>query len=518
MTSVSASEYNDGSVPSVQHVMRKTFIVARHEEQRLGTTHLSTNDDDFEWMRIVPHSIESDISSKSPSNDDPDFVEQLLQTSIAIDGGTRSRTRSPTFGPSGQMATSSKSPTTTASFPLHSAMPTEQASAIPTRGEVTIDVNATQVVTTAPPTAASSPFTTADEPTGIPTLRSTEPPTSSINVTASSDESSISLSQVPTISKPTGIPTTSSTAPSELGSSQHNQKHDRDGHVSNNDDETPSYIGEVNGGDDDVLRVDLPRIICDMTLSPRLLQQTLERKHVLVTTMTDMIHDLFDAHLRKPIYDLRNISLTVEVKWNEDENLDPEVRMHAHYRGSSFFSPGTSPTRDDLTDLLVRYFDVDEFTARLMLHWESRGDGSVVVVNSVHFTLEDGTLIQAGIEDEENALPNNAGAPTGQGMQVLLLSGVIGKRVIIPIYQLLFAIGTWKADTSLTPGGLPHTVMACLLALTTFLWPRGDDEEDAIGGASSRSRAAAACRPFSAVTTSNPQFAKLRSRRCRETW
>jgi hypothetical protein len=494
LNSASAYENIDGSVPSIHHDGHKTPFLG---DEGPGTTHSSTSDDDFEWMRIVPHSIDaSDVSrsGESPSNDDPDFVEQLLQTS----GGTRSRTRSPTFGPSRQtMTTSSKTPTQT-SPPWRSAMPTERASAMPTRGEVTaIDVDATQVVTTASPTASSSPIATAGEPAGIPTPRSTESP-AAVNATASSDNSESQISSSHVTVKPTGIPqvvttasptaasspiattgeptgiptprsmepsaavnatassennerpissshdattgkpagivTTSSTSPSDVDSSLNDREHDRDGHESNNDDGTPNNNAEVMGGEeDDVVRVDVPRIICDMTMSPSLFRQTSERNRVLATTMTDTMRDLFDAHLRRASYDLRNISLAVEVKWNEDEYLlDGAARVHAHYRGSVSFSSGPTPTRDDLIKFLVRYFDVYDFADRWMLHAGYRDDdvSSVAAVNSVHFVLEDGTLIRAGgIEYEENELPNDAtDAPTGRGMQVSLLIGVIGKK------------------------------------------------------------------------------------------
>jgi len=404
-TFASVDKIYDGKTRSILNNRRATPVT--HEEVTIN--------DDYEWLRLSTHSFVADISRESPSNDDPDFVDQLLQTSVATDG-TR-LTQSPTFKPSNQLGTS-VSPT---SFPLHSTMPTQQVSSIPTSDEVTIGSNSTQL---------------SDEvvPTQSPTI---------MNVPVSSSKGPTSSSPLTATRTTTGIPTTRLTSPSsshDLGPSQHHQYHEHEASSNN--------TNEAISDNDDVIQVDLPQIICDITTSPSF-YQNLERKHVLLETMTNMMYDLLDTHLPKLVYDLQNISLRVEVKKNKSDNLVPTVRLHAYFRGATFFSSRASPTRDDLITLLLRFFDVDEFSRRLMLPFRTRGvnstDDELVEVNSCYFTLEDGSLIEPGFEYEEKTLPNT-GTLTGLGMQVvLLLSALIGEG---PFLSWPSALDFYKSSPS----------------------------------------------------------------------
>ncbi len=469
-TFASVDKIYDGKTRSILNNRRAPPVT--HEEYAEPESPVTINDD-FEWLRIKTHSFAADISRESPSNDDPDFVDQLLQTSVATDG-TRF-TQSPTFKPSNQFRTS-VSPT---SFQSHSTMPTQQVSSIPTSDEVTIGSNSTQLIdmnvtvssskgptssspltatrlTQSPTFKPSNHFGTSVSPTSfqlhstMPTEQVSSIPTSDevtigSNSTQLTDEFvptqsptimnvTVSSSKGPTLSSPltatrtTGIPTTRLTSPSsfhDLGPSQHHQYHENGSHEASS-----NNTNEAIGSDDDVIQVDLPQIICDITTSPSS-YQNLERKHVLLATMTNMMYDLLDTHLPKLVYDLKNISLKVEVKKNNSDNLVPTVRLHAYFRGATFFSSRASPTRDDLITLLLRYFDVDKFSRRLMLPFRARGVHStadeLIEVNSCYFTLEDGSLIEPGFEYEEKTLPNT-GTLTGLGMQVvLLLSALIGE-------------------------------------------------------------------------------------------
>ena len=414
-TFASVDKIYDGKTRSILNNQRAPPVT--HEEYAEPKSPVTINDD-FEWLRIKTHSFAADISRESPSNDDPDFVDQLLQTSVATDG-TR-LTQSPTFKPSNQLGTS-VSPT---SFQLHSTMPTQQVSSIPTSDEVTIGSNSTQLT---------------DEvvPTQWPTI---------MNVTVSSSKGPTSSSPLTATRTTTGIPTTRLTSPSsshDLGPFQHHQYHENGSHEASS-----NNTNEAIGSDDDVTQVDLPQIICDITTSPSF-YQNLERKHVLLATMTNMMYDLLDTHLPKLVYDLKNISLRVEVKKNKSDNLVPTVRLHAYFRGATFFSSRASPTRDDLITLLLRYFDVDEFSRRLMLPFRTRGVNStaneLIEVNSCYFTFEDGSLIEPGFEYEEKTLPNT-GTLTGLGMQVvLLLSALIGEG---PFLSWPSALDFYKSSPS----------------------------------------------------------------------
>ena len=193
---------------------------------------------------------------------------------------------------------------------------------------------------------------------------------------------------------------------------------------------------------DDAIRVELPRIIADITLSSSL-SEKFEQKHLLLEAMTNMIYDLFGTHLPPSLYDLAGISLSVEVKKNKDDNNteEPTLRIHAYFNGEALFTLRGAPTRSDLITLLVRYFDVDEFNRRLVAPPKDRvllktraGDTGSVKVNSVFFMLEDGTMVSAGsVAYQENKLPTSVtslGQNDNQRMQVaFVLSALIGELV-----------------------------------------------------------------------------------------
>jgi hypothetical protein len=407
-----ADESSEGATPSIHHD-RRNMLMFRDEHPE--PKYLGTIDDNFEWLRVANHSVVSDVSRESPSNDDPDFVDQLLQTSVTIDG-TR-LTQLPTTSP-------------TSSHDLGSSQHHQDHEHGGRDADSDQDGDEDDK-------ANSGENTTQGINEAVPTE---SPPTK--NVTLQSSKSPAPSSSVTTSGKPTGIPTPILTAPSsshDLDSSQHHQDHENGNHAADSD--------EVNGSDDDIIQVDLPRIICDITLSPSHFQH-MERKHVLLVTMTSCIYDLFDTHLPKPLYDLVNVSLKVEVKRDTTENPDTTARLHAYFRGASFFSSRASPTQDNLIDLLVRYFDVDEFNRRLMLPFRTRGAKSptdeLIEVNSVYFTLEDGSLIQSGFNNEESALTlPNTSTHTRLVMQfVLLLATLIGERSLF-LLNPSFLISNW---------------------------------------------------------------------------
>ena len=118
--------------------------------------------------------------------------------------------------------------------------------------------------------------------------------------------------------------------------------------------------------------------------------------------MTDIIYDLIDTNLPKILYDLEGVSLNVEVKINEnnDNNVDDEdapsstmMRLHAYFTGTSSFSLRGAPTSNELTQLLVKYFDVDDFNRQLKVPSKaaraakSRAESISIKVNSVFFAL-----------------------------------------------------------------------------------------------------------------------------------
>ena len=207
------------------------------------------------------------------------------------------------------------------------------------------------------------------------------------------------------------LPTPSPLAPDQASS----------GHQGNEDDIQSIPIEETTTGAetastqdvDNSIRVPLPRIIADITLSSSLVEE-FEQKHILSEAMTNMIYNLFGIYISPSVYDLVGLSLSVDMKQNSNQSdTESTTRIHAYFDGEALFSLSVAPTKSDLITLLIRYFGIDEFNQRLVTSVggqrrlsSDQEDSVVVKVNSVFFTLEDGSLVSAGTTDwEENKLP-----------------------------------------------------------------------------------------------------------------
>lgn len=232
-----------------------------------------------------------------------------------------------------------------------------------------------------------------------------------------------------------------------------------------------------------------------------------------------MIFGLFETHLPKSLYELAGISLNVDVKKNENNDSDTKlVRLHAYFTGSASFSLQGAPTSRDLTTLLVRHFDVDEFNRLLKkapiqaraantrpesvkvnckllaqaiivdyFYLATRFDRLThhypFVSSAVFFTLEDGSLILAGsTRYDENKLPSKAVAPGGEdgsrGIQIMfVVLALIGKLSFVAIVARAYC----NTHTNLIV--LLHlSAMACVLVLIMFLlYSNKRNEEEADG-------------------------------------
>jgi len=187
---------------------------------------------------------------------------------------------------------------------------------------------------------------------------------------------------------------------------------------------------------DESIRIPLPRIIADITLSSSIVEE-FEQKHILSEAMTNMIYNLFGIYISPSLYDLVGISLSVDKKKNSNYVDDAKTtRVHAYFDGEAIFSMIGAPAKSDLITLLIRYFDIDEFNQRLVTsvggrrRLSSDQDSVVVKVNSVFFTLEDGSLVSAGTRDwEENKLPPSSTTLERESqLQVaFVLSALLGK-------------------------------------------------------------------------------------------
>ena len=172
---------------------------------------------------------------------------------------------------------------------------------------------------------------------------------------------------------------------------------------------------DQNTDHNSAISVDTPKIICDISLSSSL-TVNFEQKHVLLVVMTKTIHDIFESHLSKELYDLTGISLSVSTEKNQDDSNSSTIRMHAFFSGTASFSL-FAPTQSELIELLLLHFDVEAFNDRLKLPLRLRilEEEPVVKVNSVFFTLEDGPLVNAGYKStEEFALPAIASSQDGK--------------------------------------------------------------------------------------------------------
>lgn len=198
----------------------------------------------------------------------------------------------------------------------------------------------------------------------------------------------------------------------------------------------------VSEDDSNLIKMDLPLIISDITLCPSLLSK-MKNTYILSSTIRSMIIDLFKTLLMQ---DLVNIWMKVEVELNNETvnsdktNTTTTVRMHAYYDGTAFFPPqSSSPTYDELSSLLAQYFDATEFERRLSLPF-STGSNEVhdcpedmlVDVNSMYITLDDGLLIPLGLAYEEtfSSSTSTAGAmgpssSIGLGSQLIVFLSAI---------------------------------------------------------------------------------------------
>lgn len=506
-----------------------------NEETGEMIVNLKVIDAKFDWMRIEANSIVSKIvrgGDSSFSNDDPDFLDQLFDTSNTNvdeddedDDETKS-TQLPTLSPSKH----SEMSMTPASLPAHSIVPTEQGTTVHTHQHEVNEEDGESITTneveySASPTAHVV-AAVIGKPTGIPTGISNISSVSVTNKTywptysplplhphSTSDSSYPSLMEimldvcpltynesiwysdgddvaiqrkprcqtnhcqtvyrcktvycnivmpgtldankgwsklglcndsvdsssealefqlytptsnpvpqdigmVVTTELPTTTTSTNMTVPSSLSSSilSNNTKPtytpttivlDEDHDSRNN-----TIVGyNVSEDDSNLIKMDLPLIISDITLCPSLLSK-MKNTRILSSTIRSMMIDLFETLLMQ---DLVNIWMKVEVELNNETvnsdktNTTTTVRLHAYYDGTAFFSPqSSSPTYDELSSLLVQYFDATEFERRLSLPFTT-GSNKVhdcpeimlVDVNSVYITLDDGLLIPLGLAYEE---------------------------------------------------------------------------------------------------------------------
>lgn len=152
---------------------------------------------------------------------------------------------------------------------------------------------------------------------------------------------------------------------------------------------------------DDNLYVNLPRIICDISLSPKL-APSFEKKHILLVAMTNTIFQILDNHLEKALYEIVGVSLGVHVSLYKNGNdTATTIRLKADFNGTASFSLG-APTERDLVDVLLGHFSIDEFTRRLVSPLKAFRviQDPIVIVNSVFFSLQDGMLLPAdGVND-----------------------------------------------------------------------------------------------------------------------
>jgi len=215
-------------------------------------------------------------------------------------------------------------------------------------------------------------------------------------------------------------------------------------HQDNEDSDIQSVLDETTTGAetastqdvDDSIRVPLPRIIADITLSSSLVEE-FEQKHILSEAMTNMIYNLFGIYIYPSLHDHVDISLNVDTKKNKSDTAESTTtRVHAYFDGEALFSLSVAPAKSDLITLLIRYFDIDEFNQRLVTsvggrrRLSSDQDSVVVKVNSIFFALEDGSLVSAGTTDwEENKLPPSSTTLERESqLQVaFVLSALLGK-------------------------------------------------------------------------------------------
>lgn len=183
-----------------------------------------------------------------------------------------------------------------------------------------------------------------------------------------------------------------------------------------------AVTSQAASNDESVISVDLPRIICDISLSPHLAPK-FQEKHILLVAMTNTIFNILDAHLGN---DVAGISLSVQVSVNSNTNETVVMRLKADFTGSVSISLGErEPTESDMVNILLSHFSIDEFTKWLtspLKTTRASNQDSIVKVNSVFF-FEDGMLLPAGanhylVMADDESLLEGAEMDTVNNMQV----------------------------------------------------------------------------------------------------
>ncbi|KAL7468190.1 hypothetical protein ACHAXS_008409 [Conticribra weissflogii] len=323
-------------------------------------------------------------------------------TSQVSGDGTTSPNEMPTWLPTVTQA-SFQSDIPTASNDTYS---TDSPTVTSTTASTSVPTIATtDSITSATPTKSTNvPTSTGSLSGSSMSSTSYEPTTSTSSTSTRTGDSSYSISSPPTKNpsisqKHTYFPTSSQ--PNEIGDGE-------------------------NDPENDSISVNLPRIICDITL-PSSLSESMQQKHILLLAMTNSIYDVIDKHL--PMYDLIGVALAIFMSKSEiDENIRRSLtssisasnttRLNAEFTGTASFSIDGAPSQEELTHTLLSHFDVEAFGNRLKSPSTLRvadtmtTDPSTLELNSVYFLLDDGSVVEAGANGNsalESKLPANDG-------------------------------------------------------------------------------------------------------------
>jgi hypothetical protein len=157
----------------------------------------------------------------------------------------------------------------------------------------------------------------------------------------------------------------------------------------------PTKSVDTNLDATNTILVDLPRVICDLTLPSRLSQNVEQvhlQEHILTSAMKHvMLSSLADSKMM--YYNLNDISLSFKRSTNHKNNKDStRIRSHVYFTGTSQWSlQEGAPTSRELTWFLINHFSVDQFQARLVPKATraagNRAESISIKVNSVFFTL-----------------------------------------------------------------------------------------------------------------------------------
>eukprot|EP00984_Skeletonema_dohrnii_P009370 scaffold3594_cov142-Skeletonema_dohrnii-CCMP3373.AAC.3 len=197
---------------------------------------------------------------------------------------------------------------------------------------------------------------------------------------------------------------------------------------------------DQNTSHDAISSVDTPQIICDISLSSSM-AKNFEQTHVLLVVMTKSIHDIFESHLSKESYDLKGISLHLSTEKSQADSSSSTLRLHASFTGKASFSH-FAPTQSDLIELLLLHFDVSEFNDRLKFPLRLRTLVEPVVVNSVFFTVEDGTLVNAGYKTAAIATSHDGkeAVLTVPQIQIITLSFIVAALPFVFVASVLLML------------------------------------------------------------------------------